>query len=259
MTTSNYLFPILYTVFVWWFSTGAILYIVGLRPRTFKWSMLAATALLVLALAGLYVSKSDASVSGAYLAFSCALAIWAWQEIGFLLGYVTGPRREACPDGAAGWPRAGFAFQAVLHHEMGLLALGVAVLALTWGGSNLTGLWTFLVLWVMRQSAKLNIFLGVRNLYESFLPNHLKYMHTYFSRKAMNPLFPVSIVLGTVGAWFIWQGAFAQGSDSFEATSLTFVAILLSLAVLEHWFLVIPFPSEALWSWGMRSRDAPSK
>ena len=32
------------------------------------------------------------------------------------------------------------------------------------------------------------------------------------------------------------------------------------LAVLEHWFLVLPLPSEALWSWGLRSRaSAPAE
>ena len=32
-------------------------------------------------------------------------------------------------------------------------------------------------------------------------------------------------------------------------------ATLLSLGVLEHWFMVIPLPSHALWNWGLRSRD----
>ena len=39
----------------------------------------------------------------------------------------------------------------------------------------------------------------------------------------------------------------------------TFVGTLLTLAILEHWFLVLPLPADALWSWGLRSRatDAP--
>ena len=40
------------------------------------------------------------------------------------------------------------------------------MVALTWGGANQVGTWTFLVLWVMRLSAKLNVFLGVPNLTE---------------------------------------------------------------------------------------------
>jgi putative photosynthetic complex assembly protein 2 len=74
----------------------------------------------------------------------------------------------------------------------------------------------------------------------------------------MNPLFPVSVLVSSAVAWSIWQAAMLDGISRFEATSLTFAATLLSLAVLEHWFLVLPLPSEALWSWGLRSRTAPS-
>ena len=50
--------------------------------------------------------------------------------------------------------------------------------ALTRDGANQVGLWTFVILWAMRQSAKLNVFLGVRNLSEEFLPEHLRYLET---------------------------------------------------------------------------------
>jgi putative photosynthetic complex assembly protein 2 len=41
---------------------------------------------------------------------------------------------------------------------------------------NQVGTGTFAVLWVMRISAKLNLFLGVRNLSEELLPPHLAYL-----------------------------------------------------------------------------------
>lgn len=256
---TEHVLPILYTLFAWWFSTGVILYLVGMPRWTFKWTLMSFTVLLLLALLGLVVTRNDTRITGAYLAFTCALMVWAWQEVAFLLGYVTGSMRKPCPPAAKGWRRTRLAIQAVLHHELGLLVLGAAVIAATWGGANSTGLWTFAVLWVMRQSAKLNLFLGVRNLYESFLPAHLKYLHTYFARKAMNPLFPVSVAIASAVAWAVWQRAFAPHISPFEATSLTFVGILLSLAVLEHWFLVLPMPSEWLWSWGLRSRATPAQ
>jgi putative photosynthetic complex assembly protein 2 len=128
--------------------------------------------------------------------------------------------------------------------------------ALTWGGSNPTGLLCFAILWVMRQSAKLNVFLGVRNLNEDFLPSHLKYLQTYFTRKPMNSLFPVSVLVSTWLAVLVWQGATAERVNVFDATVLTFAGTLLSLAILEHWFMVLPLPSEALWAWGLRSRTA---
>ena len=251
---SQYALPLLFTLFIWWFSTGVILYLDGLPARTFKWTMLGATVLLMLALVGPAQSRADTSVAGAYCAFTCAILVWAWQEVAFLLGYVTGPRRLPCPPKSKGWERAGHAFQAVLHHELALVGLAVAVLAVTWGGANQTGWWTFVILWAMRQSAKLNVFLGVRNLNESFLPPHLKYLQTYFSRRRMNALFPVSIIVSTLLVIPLWKAALAANANSFEVASLTLLASLLSLAILEHWFLVLPLPSEALWNWGLRSR-----
>ena len=256
---SLYLHPIAYTLFVWWFSTGVILYLNGLPRWTHRWTMLGATVLLGLALLGLAATRNDTRVTGAYLAFTCTVLVWAWQEVAFLLGYVTGPRRTPCPPDSLGWRRAGYALQTLLHHELALIVLGLAVVAVTWNGANPTGLGCFVVFWVMRQSAKLNVFLGVRNLSESFLPAHLKYLQTYFKRASMNWLFPVSVAVSTWLAVLIWQGATAQGINAFDATALTFVGTLLSLAILEHWFMVLPLPFEALWRWGLRSRgvDAP--
>ena len=250
----QYGLPVLFTLFIWWFSTGVILYLDGLPRRTFKWTMLAFTVVLGLALAGLSASSAVTTESSAYCAFTCGVLVWAWQEVAFLLGYVTGPRRTPCPPGAIGWRRARFALQAVLHHELALVVLGAAVLVVTWGGVNQTGLWTYMILWTMRQSAKLNVFLGVRNLNEGFLPSHLKYLQSYFTRRPINALFPISVTVSTLLAVALWQAAAASGADRFALTSLSLCACLLSLAVLEHWFLVLPLPFEALWNWGLCSR-----
>lgn len=249
-------FPVLFVLFVWWFSTGVILYLDGLPRWTFKWTFTGATALLVFAFVGLAATRNDTRMTGAYLAFTAAVMVWAWQEVAFLLGYITGPRRGALPAGSARWQRVGHAVQAVLYHELALLVLGAIVLALTYDGRNLTGLWTYMVLWVMRQSAKLNIFLGVRNLNEGFLPSHLSYLQTYFRRAPMNGLFPVSVVSASVVAFWVWNAALAASATPFQAVSGTLIATLLTLAVLEHWFLVLPLPSEQLWNWGLRSRDS---
>ncbi len=251
---SLYVYPVVYAIFIWWFSTGVILYLNGLPRWTFPWTMLGASLLLALALLGLHTSADDTRVTGAYLAFTCAILVWAWQEVAFLLGYVTGPRRVHCPAHATGWQRTGLAVLTVLHHELALVALGLGVGWLTWGAANQTGWWTFLVLWVMRQSAKLNVFLGARNLNESFLPPHLKYLQSYFRHKWMNPLFPVSVLGSGAVATLIWQAAVGDGIEAFDAVALTFAATLLSLALLEHVFLMLPLPSEKLWSWGLRSR-----
>jgi putative photosynthetic complex assembly protein 2 len=208
---------------------------------------------LLFALVGLKTSANLNTIAGAYCGFTCALLVWAWQEIGFLLGYVTGSRRTPCPPDCRGVRKAFYAFQTIFHHELALIVLGIAVAIATWGGSNLVGLWTFLILWAMRQSAKLNVFLGVLNLNEKFLPVHLQYMHSYFTKRAMNPLLPISIFLACLVALPLWQHAFAANASAYQIASSTILATLLSLAILEHIMMVLPFSTDGLWKWGLRS------
>ncbi len=245
-----------FTLFVWWFSTGVILYLNGMPRATHKWTMLGATMVLVAALVALRSTSQVTEVWAAYCAFTSAVLVWAWQELGFLLGYVTGSRKTECPKGARGWKRFGFAAEAVMYHELALIVLAALIWLVTLDGANQVGLWTYLVLWAMRQSAKLNVYLGVRNLNEEFLPLHLKYMQSYFVRKPLNAFLPVSVLVSLLIAIPLWQSVHAAGQGSFDAIGLTLVAMLFSLAIVEHLFLVIPLPFEALWKWGLRSRVA---
>lgn len=245
--------PALYAVFLWWFSTGLILHLDGLRRETFRASMAGATLLLGAALAGLWWVADDTSVPAAYLGFSFAVLAWGWIELAFLTGWVTGPRRTALPPGLAGWARARAALEAVLWHELAILGLGAAIAAICWGAANQVGLWTYLVLWVMRSSAKLNIFLGVRNLGEAFLPDHLRYLESYFARRPMNLLFPFAVI-GSVLAGALILAEAAAGEPG-RAVGLTLVGTMLALAIIEHMFMVLPIPAEALWRWGLRSRE----
>jgi putative photosynthetic complex assembly protein 2 len=253
MSVSSFLFPMLYTIFLWWFGTGIIL-LLNQRPRsTHQATFWMSGMVLLFALVGLKTSANLNTVAGAYCGFTCALLVWAWQEIGFLLGYVTGSRRTPCPPDCRGVRKAFYAFQTIFHHELALIVLGTAVVIATWGGSNLVGLWTFLILWAMRQSAKLNVFLGVLNLNEKFLPVHLQYMHSYFTKRAMNPLLPISILLACLVALPLWQHAFAANASAYQIASSTILATLLSLAILEHIMMVLPFSTDGLWKWGLRS------
>lgn len=250
--------PVLFTLVVWWVSTGVILYLDGLPRSTYRTSMTVASAVLALALYGVFATRGDASVAGAYVAFTCSVLVWGWVEMSFLMGIINGPREAPCPAGAQGWQRAGYALQAIVYHEFALVAGGVAVFLLTLGGENQVAVWTFAILWVMRQSAKLNVFLGVRNLSEEFLPPHLRYLQTYFRRAPMNALFPFSVAAGTAASMWTWMQAIAPGASPFDAAALTFAATLLTLGTLEHWFLVIPLPTSALWNVYLRSRAAPT-
>src|SRR5664279_4847998 len=117
---SQYALPALHSLFIWWFSTGVVLYLDGLPQRTFRWTMLGSTVVLAVSLVGLAASSADTSVGGAYGAFTYALLAWSWIEVSFYLNYVTGPRQQACPEGCGGWAHFGHAVMASLWHELAI-------------------------------------------------------------------------------------------------------------------------------------------
>jgi len=252
----EYGLTVLYALFIWWFSTGVILYLDGLSRRTFGWSMIVMTVIALGALYGISISANDPSVAGVYISFTCALLIWAWHELSFLTGYVTGPRRTPCPEVHGFWTRFRYASETVIHHEIAIAATAGLMAILTWGASNQIGLWTFVILWLMRLSTKLNIFLGVANLAEEFLPPHLRYLESYFRCRPLNLLFPVSVTASTIATVLILERGLAAGVPPGEATGAVFLGALLALAVLEHWFLVLPIPATALWQWALDARTA---
>lgn len=255
----EYVLPVLYALFLWWFSTGVVFYLDGLPKRTFPWSMTGATVVLVAALAGLYAAADDATLAGAYLSFSCGLLAWVWVEASYYLGYLTGPRKHHCEQGCSGWRHFVHALQTSWYHEAAIVVLAVVMVLMTAGSPNRLGLWTFLVLLAMHESARLNVFLGVRNLNEQLLPDHLGYLSSFLRRRPMNLLFPFSVTIATlVTAWLIGEAATA--STAYDAAAATFLAALMTVAVLEHWFLVLPLDVSALWRWSLGSRaGAPAK
>jgi len=248
--------PALFVLFLWWFSTGVILYLDGLRKETFRWTMLGATTLLLASLAGLHATGWDTTARGAYLGFVFGVLVWAWIETAFLTGMVTGPSREICPPGATGWPRLRAALGAILWHELAIVAGAVLIAAVTWDAPNRIGLWTFLAFWAMRQSAKLNVYLGVRNLAESFLPDHLRYLESFFRRRPMNALLPISVLAGCVVCVLLGLRAAAPDATAHEVAGYSLLAALVALGVVEHIFMVMPVPADALWRWGLRSRES---
>lgn len=252
-------YPALFALFAWWFGTGAILFLDGLPRRTFRWSMAGATVLCAAAVYGIVVSRTDASTMGACAAFAGGLVIWAWLEMTYYMGFVTGPRREPCRPGCAGWAHFGHAVMSSLYHELATIALAAALYAVTRGSPNEVALWTFVVLWWMQISAKLNVFLGVPNVSEEFLPEHLSFLKSFLTKKPMNLLFPVSVTVSIVLATLLVQHAFASDASPLETTTSAILGTLMVLAILEHWFLVLPLRADALWSWSLSSRTTAAE
>ena len=255
-----YALPALYAVLVWWFSTGVIL-LLHHRPRaTHAASLVAGTGVLALALWAIGASAGNASEGGAYIGFTAGLLVWGWQEMSYYMGFVSGPRAIGCPPGTKGFARFRAAAATSLWHEAAIVVGALAILALTWGEPNRFALWTYLVLWGMNLSARLNMFLGVRNLNIEFLPAHLSYLSCFLTKKPMNPLFPVSVSLGTALTVAIGTAALDALASPQEVVGLTILTTLIALATLEHWFLMLPLPVAALWKWSLPgAKAAPSR
>lgn len=252
---SAYAAPIFATLLLWWASTGVILYLDGLSRRTFGWSLAGATGLFLVALWGMSATSAEMSAASAYCAFSCGLMAWAWQLVTYYMGFITGPNGEPCPPQLTGWSRFVAAVRTSLYHEIAIIFCAILLVVMTWGQPNQIGLWTFLILWWMHTSAKLNLFFGAPNLSDELLPAHLRYLVTYMRRRPMNLFFPVSVTASTIVTVLIAQKAIAATAP-FEIVGYTILATLMVLAVAEHWFLVAPLHANALWSWGVKDGRA---
>lgn len=254
---SAYAAPALYAVLLWWSATGLVLVLQHLPRPTHPRSMVAASAALAGALWAIGAVADDDTETGAYIGFTAAVIVWGWQEMSYYMGFVSGPKPAACAPNLRGFDRFLAALATSLWHEFAILVGGLAILCLTWGQGNRVALWTYALLALMNASARLNLFLGVRNLHAEFLPPHLGYLACYLSRRPMNPLFPVSVTLGTAATILLARAALGAEAMPQTVTGLSLLAALGALATLEHWFLMLPLPSAALWNWSLPSRTAP--
>ncbi|MBB1089734.1 DUF3623 domain-containing protein [Rhodopseudomonas palustris] len=241
--------PVAYALFLWWFSTGLILYLDRLARRTYRTSILWASGLLVLSIVGVIGVRSQTTLLGAYLGFTCGVLIWGWLEMTYFMDVITGPRKQPCPTPCGQLERFWLAIQTSLYHELAIMVAGIGLIVLTLDYHNQVATWTFIILWWMRWSAKLNLFLGVPNLNEEWLPPHLRFLTTYLAKRPINLFFPVVVTVATVVMSLLVEQALELPADSFTAIALLLTATLLALAILEHWFLILPLPDAALWDW----------
>ena len=257
-TMTTYVLPVLFIFFIWWFSTGAIIYLNNLPKYTYKWSFPAVTAVLVASIYGLTVTSQSDTLASAYLSFTFGLLAWAWTQFTFYTGIITGPRTTACPSSCTGGRHFWHAVETSMYHEIFAALIGVVICFSTMKGINHVGSWTYTIIWLMHSSAKINAVLGVRNLNEHFFTEQLRYPSSFLKKRPMNLLFPVSITVSTVATAILVHKAMAAESGSFELLAYTFYIVILSLGILEHWFMMLPIPSEALWNWSVKAKKTLS-
>ena len=155
----------------------------------------------------------------AYGAFSYGLICWGWQIVSFYTGFVTGPRRTPCPPELRGLARFVEAVRTSLYHELFALVGAVVLLAITHGPPNQLGVWTYVTLWWMHESAKLNVFFGVPNLGEECCRDALRYLASFMTRRPMNLFFPFSVTISTVVTVLLVERA-AMRADAFRSDRL---------------------------------------
>ena len=240
----------LFAVFCWWLGTGAILWLVRLPISTFRWSMFFLSFLLGLSLWTTSISMRSHSVLNAYIGFVSVIAMWSWHEMAFLTGWLAGPRRVALDPGLSLNRRFGQSVMALLYHEVALLFNFGVLLAWQQGQPNQVSLCTFALLWCMRLSAKLNLFFGVPQVGEQYLPVHLRYIGSYFKSGRISPFFFFTITLSVViWTWMVWE--LKTGAVTIS-TGWVLLSSLLGLAIIEHLLMVIALPLQRLWGWAMK-------
>jgi putative photosynthetic complex assembly protein 2 len=242
-------------LFLWWFATGILLWRVHAAdrggPDQHAWSVILSLPLFAAGALGVNATLADESAQGVWFAFLSALALWAWVELAFLSGVVTGPNTRPCPDGLAPGARFWAAFRTVAWHEFLLAGVLVVLMLACIGAQNSFALWTFLVLFAARISAKLNLFLGVPRINTDFLPKPLAHLSSYFRQGPVSGFFPLSVTLLAlaVGCFLerLWRAH--QAADQGAIIGFTLLSMLTALALLEHWFMVWRVRDDKLWRW----------
>ncbi len=250
----DYALPPVAALLLWWLGTGVVILLDRMPRDSSRWTFAASTLFTVSALICLGRTAHSSSDASTYAAFSCAVVVWGWHELSFLSGWITGPRRSPATPGALRWTRLSQAVQVLLWHELALLGTTLALWVWLADSPNPTAAWTFALLYAMRVSAKLNLFLGVRNLALDFLPPHLVYLGSYFRQRRFNGLMPVSLGAGVLVVAALIDGASVTGGGVRTAHLL--LASLLVLALVEHLMMVLPMEPSALWRWALKREPA---
>ncbi len=233
------LYPLLATLGLWGGLTIGLLWANRCGPKVGRVLLGILGLGLLLAHQQLWEVRNDLSIWGCYRAFAAGMLIWAWHELAFYSGVLTGPWRVACPPNVRGWQRFSYALATHLYHE---LAVGVEVLALWWihrDATNVFGPLTFVLLWALLHSAKLNVLLGVRSLTVDWLPAHLRYLGSFWRRRPRSFFFLPSTLAISLLALGTWNWAYEAAPHS-SAVGLALLAAIATLGALEHWALVLP-------------------
>lgn len=246
---TEFALPLLFATVLWFVATGFVLWLDKLPNHTWPVSITLASVASGFAMGGIIATAEETSAWAAYVAFACALVLWGWHELSFLMGFVTGPNRNPCPPDAHGWQRFRLAAATLIYHEVAMFVCLLVMAAATWGKPNQTATLTFMLLFVMRLSAKFNIFAGVPHLSTEMMPDHMRYLASYFRIAPPRWIFILSV--SGIAVLAAWLADLALSSRGGIATGYALAFALVALAFLEHGFLVVPWQDTAIFRWAM--------
>jgi len=242
----------IFAVFAWWFFTGAILLIVRRSDAgdatAHGQSVFMSVPLFALGFAGLVISSAEMTLANVYISFLSVLLIWGWIELAFLAGIITGPELRDCPVGLSGKDRFLRAWNTVAYHELLLFGTLLVIILMATGAENTFGLWAYIILFVARISAKLNLYFGVPRINTEFVPKPLQHIKSYFRQGGITAAFPIGVTFLSIAAACFAERLIASETDPFIA-GFALLTALSALAAIEHWLMVIPLPDAKLWRW----------
>ncbi len=236
--------PALYSLVFWWLSTGIIIYF-NFQPQFYAVVFWVSLVIALGSMWYLYRTRNVETVQSAYVSFTAAACVWAFVEISFYTGYVVGPAVRPIFSVGPSWMSFFKAVHRSAYHEALVLGIVLLMCVVFWRARNKFGFYTFLLFWLMHQSAKLNIFLGVMNTGKEFIPESVSDMTTYMTIAQMNWLFPISITICTIVSYRLIQLAFSE-CEIWKKVGYMLTGVMAVLAWLEHWLLVLPL-NQSLW------------
>jgi len=254
---SGHIVPFIVTLAIWFLATGLIAWADTCARNTFRRSVAIGGIAGIVGLVTILFASSSVSAAAVYLSFVGALMVWGWHEIGFLTGAAAGPRREEQSLGARGMERFAEASATVIHHEIALALTALMLISLSWNAPNQIGAMVFVLMFGLRLSSKINLFVGVPNTTTEMMPEHLGYLKSYFGPNRLTLLLGVSIAgIVVLAVWFA-QLAMVAPAGSPEMVGASLLTALCLLGSLEHLFLALPFRDGMLWGWAFKRRSDP--
>ncbi len=245
-----------YAIGVWWGGTLVVLLLSRLRGPARGLAIVGTSGAAIGALAVLPFLRPLDDVTGVLLGFGAAVVVWGWLELLLLQGVAVGTRRAPSAPGLKGLARFREAFDAIRHHEFALAGILVLVGVLSLGSALPVAFVTFALLWGLRLSTKLHLFLGVPQPNGHLFPEGAAHLAAFLGPARRSPQLGLTTCVWALATIALFSAGMMAPSSA-NATAWFLAGTLTGLGTLEHLTLLLPLRLESLWGW--EKQRLPSK